>query len=316
MAWNVKIIFSIFFVVLVGCKNNPNYLKYYSVLDNSLSSDELLLTDSTVINLDSVSNLKKSNNTKENLNNNDSIFKTDSILNDSTVINLDSVPNLIKSNNTKESLNDNDTINKSKTPINSYKIKNTRTVNNQSKGNVTEFIGKQIIPKEIHSINKLINLEIRKIDSLNLMNNLCYTEFDSTIYNSHIEASKKLDSLTKLSICEHELILIDSISIFYDTDQFKASFSNKEILRKFTTKNKLTINIKLIEIKGFTDKTGSKKYNDYLSLLRVNEVKKELDSLGVLLDKAYLMNFGKKLATHDLAKDRRVDILIFEQIKN
>jgi len=96
-----------------------------------------------------------------------------------------------------------------------------------------------------------------------------------------------------------------------DTNERKKLESSVKILKKFPSV--------LLSLQGFTDETGSKKYNKKLAIGRVENVKNHLVSSGIAEERLLIQPIGEVLQTFGVSSEtsraalRRVELMILDE---
>ncbi|GAB5047569.1 OmpA family protein [Thermodesulfovibrio sp. TK110] len=103
---------------------------------------------------------------------------------------------------------------------------------------------------------------------------------------------------------------ISITTVFFDFDSFVLRAKEKQKLLSLIPQIKQS-NVVEIKINGYTDKIGTKQYNDSLALKRANTVKEFLIKNGVLSEKITVSGQGKCCYISDIdADNRRVEVIV------
>ncbi|CAM3218453.1 OmpA family protein [Streptobacillus felis] len=127
---------------------------------------------------------------------------------------------------------------------------------------------------------------------------------DNNIYKIDEEELNKIKEEIEKLKRKDKNIIIDG----FEFDSYKLSDFNKSIIDKLIE----VIDDEELILIGHTDKVGTDIYNDKLSYLRANEVKRYLvEEHNILDDRIYVIGEGKKRHISDIdEKNRRVEIII------
>lgn len=114
-----------------------------------------------------------------------------------------------------------------------------------------------------------------------------------------------------LLFCSMTTFAQEKIEVFFDFDQYSL---NDEAIKKLNTWIAERSNVEVVKIYGFCDWKGTNRYNDTLSLKRVNTVFEYLKQNKVVINKEYfLKGFGENFEQSKNQSDNRKVIVLFEE---
>lgn len=110
----------------------------------------------------------------------------------------------------------------------------------------------------------------------------------------------KIKSIVLILLCSPLSLLAQQLEIFFDFDQHNLNAEAMRQLNQWTGENR---NVQISKIYGYCDYKGTSKYNDTLSLQRVDAVYNFLKNSGIkILPEYEAIGFGKDF---DQAKEQR-----------